>query len=274
MKHSTMLHPRKDLVYRLHPPGLEELDEWEHSVVGQFADTHHFSLEEVQEASQGFIAVCKKDHYFQFKCSDPQDRDALIQLESLAIRGGLLVLQQGPAEQPMSRWRFTDTTLWVQIHNVHPLYHNSTTAFGLAQLIGEPIDVGFHRGLELSKAFLQARGRADLTTPLTPSAYITDSNEVFWSPYENVFHLCKRCGKVDHRELTCTTPVPIAAMILDKKYATFELRQIPLVCSYRWHCFSNCIRALQNTPNYLTSTVDLLEPGSPDYGPVPVYGYG
>ncbi|KAJ8446528.1 LOW QUALITY PROTEIN: hypothetical protein Cgig2_027490 [Carnegiea gigantea] len=43
-----------------------------------------------------------------------------------------------------------------------------------------------------------------------------------------------------------------------------------LRCSY----FSNRIRAFPNTPNYLTSRVDLLESGSPDYGPAPVYGYG
>ncbi|KAJ8430750.1 hypothetical protein Cgig2_009641 [Carnegiea gigantea] len=43
---------------------------------------------------------------------------------------------------------------------------------------------------------------------------------------------------------------------------------------YRSRYFSNRIRAFPNTPNFLTSRVDLLEPSSLDYGPAPVYGYG
>ncbi|KAJ8435260.1 hypothetical protein Cgig2_025999 [Carnegiea gigantea] len=42
---------------------------------------------------------------------------------------------------------------------------------------------------------------------------------------------------------------------------------------YCRHYFSNCILAFPNTPNYLASRVDLLEPGSLDYGHVPIYGY-
>ncbi|KAJ8433115.1 hypothetical protein Cgig2_023073 [Carnegiea gigantea] len=120
------------------PPSLEEFDEWDRSVVGQFIDTRHFSLEEVREAvtlfwrSPGFTDVEQKDQYFQFKCSDPHDRDALFQLETLAIRGGLLVLRRSPAERPISRWMFTDAAVWVQLHNIPPLYHNSTVALGLA----------------------------------------------------------------------------------------------------------------------------------------------
>ncbi|KAJ8435617.1 LOW QUALITY PROTEIN: hypothetical protein Cgig2_012271 [Carnegiea gigantea] len=44
------------------------------------------------------------------------------------------------------------------------------------------------------------------------------------------------------------------------------------VRGYRRHYFSNHIRAFPNTPNYLTSRVDLLEPGSLDYGLVPAMG--
>ena len=72
-----MLHPKKDLVYRLQPPIPEEIDKWEHLIVGQFAYTRHFSLEEVRKTvnlfwhSRGFITVRKKDQYFQIKCSNP-----------------------------------------------------------------------------------------------------------------------------------------------------------------------------------------------------------
>ena len=95
-------------------------------------------------------------------------------------------------------------------------------------MIGEPINVGFQGGLELSKAFLHVQVKVDLTSPLTPGTHITDVNEVFRAPfkYENVFHFCKLYGKIGYR-------VPIASMILEQKYATFELKQIPLVRSYR-----------------------------------------
>ncbi|KAJ8435444.1 LOW QUALITY PROTEIN: hypothetical protein Cgig2_012565 [Carnegiea gigantea] len=36
--------------------------------------------------------------------------------------------------------------------------------------------------------------------------------------------------------------------------------------NFRLHYFYNHIRAFPNMPNYLTSRVDLMEPGSPDYG--------
>jgi len=47
-----------------------------------------------------------------------------------------------------------------------------------------------------------------------------------------------------------------------------------MIHSYRRQYFSNYIRAFPSTPNFLTSRVDLLEPGSPDYGLTLVYGYG
>ncbi|KAJ8429448.1 hypothetical protein Cgig2_015300 [Carnegiea gigantea] len=69
MTQSSMLHPKKDPIYRLQPPSPEEINEWEYSVVRQFADTRHFSLDEVRGAvnlfwrSRGYITVRKKDHY-------------------------------------------------------------------------------------------------------------------------------------------------------------------------------------------------------------------
>ncbi|KAJ8427832.1 hypothetical protein Cgig2_030095 [Carnegiea gigantea] len=50
--------------------------------------------------------------------------------------------------------------------------------------------------------------------------------------------------------------------------------QVLLVRGYYRHYFLNHIRAFPNTPNCLTSRVDLLEPGPLDYGLVPIYGYG
>ena len=63
-------------------------------------------------------------------------------------------------------------------------------------------------------------------------------------------------------------------MLLEQKYASFELRQVPLVRSSQKRYFSNRIQVFPNTPNFLTSHVDLLDPGSPDYGPAHGYGYG
>jgi len=63
-------------------------------------------------------------------------------------------------------------------------------------------------------------------------------------------------------------------MLLKQKYASFELRQVPLVRSSQRRYFSNRIQVFPNTPNFLNSHVDLLNPGSPDYGPALVYGYG
>jgi len=62
MTQSSMLHPKKDPVYQLQPPSPGEIDDWEHLVVGQFASTHHFSLEVRQAVnlfwrSRGYIAV-------------------------------------------------------------------------------------------------------------------------------------------------------------------------------------------------------------------------
>ncbi|KAJ8450363.1 hypothetical protein Cgig2_004820 [Carnegiea gigantea] len=62
--------------------------------------------------------------------------------------------------------------------------------------------------------------------------------------------------------------------LLEQKYTQFECGQIPMIHSYRSRYFPNRIRAFPSTPNFLTSRVDLLGPGSPDYGPAPVYGYG
>ncbi|KAJ8431993.1 hypothetical protein Cgig2_005922 [Carnegiea gigantea] len=74
---------------------------------------------------------------------DPQDRDTLIQLETIAVKGGLITLRRRPADKAMSQWCFNDTVLWVQIQNFPLLDHNSTNALGLPQLIGEPINAGF-----------------------------------------------------------------------------------------------------------------------------------
>ncbi|KAJ8438986.1 hypothetical protein Cgig2_018897 [Carnegiea gigantea] len=104
------LPPKKDPIYRLQPPSPTELDDWDHSMVGQFADTGHFSPEEVREVVNLFW----------------QSR-------------GHIGSKKGQGDKPISHWRFNDTALWVQIHNIAPLYHNSTNALGLARLIGDPI---------------------------------------------------------------------------------------------------------------------------------------
>jgi len=84
MKRGPTPAPKRDLVYHIQDPIPKELDEWEHSVVGQFAGNQHFSLEEVCDTvnwfsrSCAFIVMCTKDLFFQFKCIDLQDCDTLI----------------------------------------------------------------------------------------------------------------------------------------------------------------------------------------------------
>lgn len=58
----------------------KEVNEWEHSVVGQFADTRRFTLKEVRTAvnlfwSRGFMTVEQKGQLFLFRCSNPLDRE-------------------------------------------------------------------------------------------------------------------------------------------------------------------------------------------------------
>ena len=119
----------------------------------------------------------------------------------------------------MSQWRFNDSTLRVQIHNIPPLYHNSSNALGLARLIGEPADVGFQGGQELAKPFLRVHVRVDLTIPLTLGAYVTDCNEVIWAPfsYENVFHFCKDMAESVKRNLCVLVPVSYTHLTLPTK---------------------------------------------------------
>lgn len=78
-----------------------------------------------------------------------------MQLETVAIRGGLFMLRRSTVDRPMSRWKFTDAERYgcISITFLPPLYHYSTTALELAELIGDPIDGGFQGGREY-KEFL------------------------------------------------------------------------------------------------------------------------
>ena len=42
---------------------------------------------------------------------------------------------------PLKEWHFEDTALWVQIHGVPTTYIISKVAVGLAQVVGQVMDV-------------------------------------------------------------------------------------------------------------------------------------
>lgn len=98
--------------------------DWSLSVIGRFYGPSSPPLSVVQHVAdtqwvkRGPIRIRKLGNFFVFLCTNPTDREALLQIQSTVMDGSLISFRRGHDEVVPHLLNFDKAKLWVRVHGL------------------------------------------------------------------------------------------------------------------------------------------------------------
>ncbi|KAL7262125.1 hypothetical protein ACSBR1_000500 [Camellia fascicularis] len=100
------------------------------------------------------------------------------------------------------------TTIWVRFPNLPIEYYNEKVLFHIAKALGVPLKVDINRAMAARGKYVRVCVEIDLRKPLI--SHFTIGKYTYGVEYEHLHSLCFSCGRVGHRQESCSDRQPPA----------------------------------------------------------------
>ena len=143
------------------------------------------------------------NHIVLFMFDNKQEVDSILSNEPWSFDKHLLVLQRYDKDTQIEDLKFSNTSFWVQVHDISVRFMNPKVAEGICSIVGTvPMAETEMNG----GSFMRVRVSVDVTRPLSRGRMVSvgqgKENWVSFK-YERLPNICYWCGCLNHDDRDC-----------------------------------------------------------------------
>ncbi|CAI9095073.1 OLC1v1030932C1 [Oldenlandia corymbosa var. corymbosa] len=158
------------------------------------------------------VSVTYKENFYIFHFTIAEHLLNVLRNGPYIIDGALVVLRRWVSSLSFKHLGVEEILIWVRFYDFPITQLRKTSAFDLAAMIGESVEVEDFELKPSQMSFLRMSVWMKPFKPLIPGFYheLLDGDLVWIEcSYESVFEICRRCCKIGHPISRCTTREPL-----------------------------------------------------------------